>query len=335
MMLSSITPAAVAFPIAALAALVASFVLVQRIERLAGRLGLSESMLGLLVALAADSPEITSAVTASARGNTSIGAGVVLGSNVFNLAALLGLGAIVAHRIYLHRKVVILEGTAAIWVALVTLAVVVAGGGATIGLVLVLAVVAAYIAASNFSAPRLRRMGLSRRVVAWLHQAVHEEELELSAGIRPAPSGRLDVVVGVGSLLAVVASSMVMERSAETIGRHFHLSDLVVGGLILAAVTSLPNAVGAVFLATRGRGSAVLSEAMNSNMLNVVIGLLLPAIFLGLAGASGSGTLVAAWYVGLTVLCLVMAYAKRGLSRAGGLLIVVAYLAFVVVAATM
>lgn len=329
------TSAALVFAVAALVALVASFVLVQRIERLAGRVGLSESMLGLLVALAADSPEITSAVTASARGNTSIGAGVVLGSNVFNLAALLGLGAIVAHGIFFHRKVVIFEGSAATLVALVTLAVVATGSGAPLGLALVLAMVAAYVVVSGSPPARLRRLGLSRRVVAWLHQAIEEEELELSAGIRPAQSGRLDMAVAMGMLVVVVASSMAMERAAESIGRHFHLSDLVIGGLILAAVTSLPNAVGAVFLATRGRGSAVLSEAMNSNMLNVVIGLLLPAIFLGLAGPSGSGTLVAGWYAGLTVLCLVMAYAGRGLSRGKGLLIVVAYLAFVAVAVTM
>jgi Ca2+/Na+ antiporter len=37
-----------------------------------------------------------------------LGAGVVIGSNIFNLAALLGLGAVVAGRIVLHRKVVAL-----------------------------------------------------------------------------------------------------------------------------------------------------------------------------------------------------------------------------------
>ncbi len=120
MMFHSTGAAAVAFPVGALCSLAASFVLVSRLERVAGRIRLSEAMLGLVVALAADAPEITSAVTASAHGQTGIGAGVVLGSNVFNLAALLGLGAIVARRIRLHRKVVILDGAAATWVALVS-----------------------------------------------------------------------------------------------------------------------------------------------------------------------------------------------------------------------
>ena len=116
--------AAIVFPAAAVLSLGASALLVSRLERLAKRWQLTEATLGLVVALAADSPEITSAITASAHGQGSIGAGVVLGSNVFNLAALLGLGAIVARRVQLHRKVVTFEGVTATWVALVSLVVV-------------------------------------------------------------------------------------------------------------------------------------------------------------------------------------------------------------------
>jgi len=59
----------------------ASWLLVSRLERLGDRAGLSEAWLGLVAALAADAPEITSAVTALARGQASIGAGVVIGSD--------------------------------------------------------------------------------------------------------------------------------------------------------------------------------------------------------------------------------------------------------------
>ena len=39
-----------------------------------------------------DTPEVTSAVTALPHGQHDVGPGVVLGSNMFNLAALIGLG---------------------------------------------------------------------------------------------------------------------------------------------------------------------------------------------------------------------------------------------------
>ena len=75
----------------------------------------------MVAALAADAPEITSAVTALAQHQQKVGAGVIIGSNVFNLAALLGLGGVVAGGIALHRRVVILGGVIALWVAAVCL----------------------------------------------------------------------------------------------------------------------------------------------------------------------------------------------------------------------
>ena len=73
--------------VGAVVALAASAALVTALERLGARFGLPEATLGLMVALAADSPEVSSAVTAYVRGDASLGAGVVLGSNAFNLAA--------------------------------------------------------------------------------------------------------------------------------------------------------------------------------------------------------------------------------------------------------
>ena len=331
-MTSSLTVAAAAFAVGALAALGASYVLVTRLERVADRLRLTEAALGLLVALAADSPEIASAVSASAHGQRSVGAGVVLGSNVFNLAALLGLGSIVAGGIGLHRRVVLLDGAVATWVALVSVLVVTTGLTAVAGTALVLLVVIPYVVVSAARAGTLKRLGLPVLAVKWLRRAVEEEEAELAAAIGPAPPGRFDALVILATLVIVVGASIVMERSAERLGKHLGLSSLVIGGVVLAAVTSLPNAVGAIFLAARGRGAAVLSEAMNSNMFNVVVGLLLPGIVIGLNSPSRSGTLVVVWYCLLTVVGLALAYARSGLSRRDGALIVAGYVGFVLVA---
>jgi cation:H+ antiporter len=330
----SASAAGVVFPVAAAVALGASFVLVSRLERLASRWHLSEAMLGVVVALAADTPEITSAVTASAHGQGAISAGVVLGSNAFNLAALLGLGALVASRIRLHRRVVLFEGTTGTWVAVVTVVVVLTRLAPGLGLALVLGVVGPYLLISASSTEGLRRRGVPTRAARWLGRAVTEEEQELTPGIHPFPPGRLDGMVAIVSVAIVVGASIVMERTAEKLGHHLGLSKLVIGGVILAAVTSLPNAVGAVYLSARGRGAAVLSEAMNSNMINVVVGLLLPAIFFGLGAAGGDGRLVTVWYAALTVISLALAFAGKGLSRVTGTAIVAAYAAFVLVAIT-
>ena len=98
------------FASGAIVSLAMSWVLVSRLERVGERFGLSEALLGMVAALAADAPEITASVTALAHNERAVGAGVVIGSNVFNLAALLGLGAVVAGSLHLHRKVVVLVG---------------------------------------------------------------------------------------------------------------------------------------------------------------------------------------------------------------------------------
>src|SRR5205085_2586294 len=146
-----------------------------------------------------------------------------------------------------------------------------------------------------------------------LTKAIHEEEVELEVAIHPRRGRPGDAVVAAAAVLVVVGASVGMEQSASTLGSRFSIPEIVLGGLIVAGVTSLPNAVAAAYLATRGRGAATLSTAMNSNALNVTVGLLLPATVVGLSASSGQTTLVAAWYLGLTVLALVSAYLGRGL----------------------
>ena len=77
---------------------ISSAVLSHRLDQVGTHLGLSEGLLGLVTALGADSPEIATAVTALAGAQHDLGSGVIFGSNVFNLAGLFGLGALVAGR---------------------------------------------------------------------------------------------------------------------------------------------------------------------------------------------------------------------------------------------
>ena len=317
-----------AFLLAALLSLGTSWVLVSRLERVGFRLGLTEALLGVLAALAADAPEITASVTALAGGHARIGAGVVIGSNVFNLAALLGLGAVIAGEIALHRRVIVLEGIVALWIAGTCVAVVVGAIPAAAGLVIVLVMLVPYLGILGVKHDRLSRLGLPDAWARWLRGAILEEEQELEVAIHPRRGRTPDAVIAAGAVLVVVGASIVMEQAASRLGTRHGVPDIVVGGLVLAAVTSLPNAVAAVYLARRGRGAATLSTAMNSNALNVAVGLLLPATIVGLGAPSTSATLVVVWYLGLTVLALGCAYAGSGLLRGEGILIIGAYLAF-------
>ncbi len=317
-----------AFLVGTVVSLLTSFLLVSRLERVGERIGLSEALLGMVAALAADAPEVTAAVTAIAHQQQRVGAGVILGSNVFNLAALLGLGAVVAGRIRLHRRVVLLGGAVAIWIAAVSLLVVAGALPAGAGLALAVVVLAAYLALLATEGRGLERLPVSRQQADWLRSAIAEEEMELQEAIRP-PRGRWpDVAASAAALLVVIVASVTMERAATVLGARYAVPEIVIGALVLAAVTSLPNAVAAVYLAARGRGAATLSTALNSNTLNVVVGLLLPAVLIGMGRPAGQAIVITVWYVVMTVMVLGLAYRRHGLGRVSGWLIVIAYAAF-------
>jgi cation:H+ antiporter len=320
--------AVVVFVLGAAVSLGTSWLLVSRIERVGERLGFSEALLGIVAALAADAPELTAAITALVHHEHQVGAGVIIGSNVFNLASLLGLGALVAGRIAMHRRVIELSGAAAIWVAGVCVAAVVGAVTPVVALGLCLVAMALYVAVLAVGRRGLDRLPLPPSWITWLGAAVADEELELEAAIRPRRGTYEDALFTAASLVVVVVASVAMERAASTLGSRYAVTQIVIGGVVLAAVTSLPNAVAAVYLASRGRGAAVLSTALNSNALNVTVGLLLPAAVIGIGAPSGITTFVAASYLGLTVLALALAYAGAGLGRSAGAVIVGGYAVF-------
>jgi cation:H+ antiporter len=318
----------VIFVLGIAASLASSWLLVAALERVGARLGLTEALLGMLAALAANAPEITTAVTALVRNDSRIGTGVIIGSNVFNLAALLGLAAALAGQIALHRRVVELGGGVALWVSLVCLALVVGLLSPLGALLAALAAMAPYLVLLGIRRERLARLRLPAAWRGWLKAAIAEEEAELEVAIHPPRGTARDGAIAIGAVLVVVGASIAMERAGAELGSRAAIPEIVVGAIVLAAVTSLPNAVAAVYLANQGRGTAVLSTALNSNALNVVLGLLLPTAILGLASASAQTTFVAASYLAMTVLSLGLAYAGRGLNRSDGLLILAGYVAF-------
>lgn len=321
----------VIFLVAAAVSLRTGWLLVSRLERVGARLGFTEALLGMVAALAADAPEITASVSAMASHQSHIGAGVVIGSNVFNLAALLGLSAVLAGRIGLHRRVVTMEGTVGVWVAAVCVLVVTGAVPAWSGLILVLVVLVPYLVVLGVPHDRLERLRLPSRWLGWIGTAISESEVELEVAFHPRAGRRRDILEALALTVVVVGASVAMEQTGARIGSRLHWPEVITGGLLLAAVTSIPNAVAAIYLARRGRGAATLSTAMNSNALNVAAGLLLPGVIVGLGAPTAGAAFIAVGYLVITLGTLLFAHRSSGLRRAHGVGIIGAYAVFIVV----
>jgi hypothetical protein len=90
---------------------------------------------------------------------------------------------VVAGRIGLHRRVVWLSGTVAVWVALVCMLTVLGACSAIVGLALVAAVLVPYLLCSAPSRSGWPRLPLPAAWTRWLAAAVHEEEVEIDEAV--------------------------------------------------------------------------------------------------------------------------------------------------------
>jgi cation:H+ antiporter len=280
--------------------------------------------------LGADAPEISSAITALLSGAKDVGLGVILGSNLFNLAALLGFSAVVAGRVSFRRILLALDGTVALWATLVIGLMLLVGLAPIVALVLVLSVFVFYLFLLAAEPHRVDRLILPQRMrhrLAAAARVIHGD-LERSQRFQDAWAPVWWIVP---SIAAIVAGSFAMVNGALVLGDHWHLSRIFLGAVALAAITSLPNAYAATRMALTGNGTAVVSLAFNSNTLNLLAGISLPAVLIGgLATAPGALADIV-WLTVLTLIAIGLGYLGRGLNRWSGLVLIAGYLIWIVV----
>jgi cation:H+ antiporter len=288
----------------------AASVFAHRLDLIGERLGMAETMLGVLTALAADAPELSSAITALVSHQSSVAVGVVVGSNAFNLAAMLGLSAVVAARVRARHDALEVEALAALWFVAVCLAVVAGWIGGRVGLVLVVLAVVPYVFLLGRGEPP---------------EHPRERAIDVWRECR-----RLVLVLAV-ALALIVGGSVGAVRSATDLGRAWSVPPAIVGVLVLAILTSLPNAWTGVRFGLQGRGSALMSETLNSNSINLTAGLALPVALGSIGAFSGLDTFDLAWLLGMTVVAVVLFGRRGGGGRTAGALLIALYAAFVAV----
>jgi cation:H+ antiporter len=306
--------------------LAGSELLARGLTRLGTKLEFSEGLLGLLAALGADSPELSSAVIAILAGAGDVGVGVVVGSNLFNLAALLGLSAIVAGGVRVRRGPLVLDAAVGLVVMLATALMVAGLASPTTVALIVLPVGAAYSLVLALPHRWLARVhpllvSLPQNLIEVPYEVAHDRPIATHASWRP-------VLLLPVALVGVIGGSFAMVHAALAAEPTLHVSGAVLGTVVLAALTSLPNLWVALHFARANRGTALMSAAMNSNTINLLGGLVIPALFVGAGFARGSLGYFG-WLLDLTLLAVLAPLSHRRLSRTTGAAIIALYLIFV------
>jgi len=303
--------------------LAAARLFASRLDKLGVRFGFPEALIGLLTAVAADGPEISSALFALAKGAHDVGVGVLVGSNGFNLAAMIGLSALLAGRVRLTRETLAFEGMVGLVITLLAAALLLGwlspGGATVLSALIVVPYLAVVVAGPRFSGRRLSR----------LSRALHEH----AATERPPdpstnPTHHLLGLIVV-DLILIVAGSAGMVQSALSLAGDWHISNAVLGVLILGPLTSIPNALTAVRLGLASRGAALVGETFNSNTINLGFGVIVPSLFITFAAVTTLGKLQLAWLVAATLFTLGALARPGGMRRPEAAVLVILYFAFV------
>lgn len=318
--------------------LTAARLFAKRLDLIGSRFGFPEALIGLLTALAADGPEISSALFALAKGQHGVSVGVLVGSNAFNLAAMIGLSGLLAGCVRLSRATLLLEGLAGGAITVIAVAVLLGWLAPVAGAILAACVLAPYLilvlrpdarvtdasAGRAHAGPPADAQG-SRGSPA---DALARSELPVRSRTSGSPTRHLLGLI-VLDVAVIVAGSAGMVQVALGLGARWQVSSAVLGTLILAPLTSLPNAITAVRLGLAGRGAALVGETFNSNTLNLAAGVLVPALFVTFPIAVATARTQLWWLVGMTFACLLLLAPSRGMRRPGAAMIVVLYLGFV------
>ncbi len=222
-------------------------------EKIALHYGISQFVIGAtLVALGTSLPEMAASMMASFDGRNEMAVANVIGSNVINIALVLGIVFLVSTRIVPERDIFQKDGAWGIFPVMVFIVMVIDGSVSRFEGFLLLVMMGAYILFLIQNDDEIADQvdeDLSKEPFVWKPTL-----LLLLAGF---------VLVIVGANFAVDA--------AGNIARAFGVSEWVIGLLLVAFGTSLPELMVALSAAKKGNGDMVLGGIIGSNVSNFTV----------------------------------------------------------------
>jgi Ca2+/Na+ antiporter len=222
------------------------------------------------------------------------------------------------------------EGAAGAAATLIAAAVLLGWLSAIAGAVALACVLVPYLLLVTAGTELLSRLHRASGFVNRLARALSQRgQRDRPQGATPDPARHLLglIVLDVG---LIVAGSTGMVETALTLGDHWQVSRPILGVLILAPLTSIPNAITAVRLGLARRGAALVGETFNSNTLNLAAGVTAPALFVSLTTLSSTERADLGWLVAMTAATILLLARTGTMRRPGGAVILCLYVGFVV-----
>ncbi|NNL65667.1 MAG: calcium/sodium antiporter [Myxococcales bacterium] len=229
--------------------------LVRGASSLASRLGISSLAIGLtVVAFGTSAPELVVSLNAALSGANDISVGNVVGSNIANLALILGL-AVLIRPARVEAKIVRIDAPILIAASLALIAILSDGAATRFEGALLVVGLVGYTGFTFWEAGRE-----TLPVKEELASAAPEERSAAATGAGWVLAG-LVLLVGGGHLLV---------SSAVSLATSFGVPQATIGLTIVAIGTSLPEFATSVIAAMKGHGDIAIGNVVGSNLFNIL-----------------------------------------------------------------
>jgi len=283
--------------------------------------GMSTLLIGMvIVGFGTSAPEMVVSALSALQGNPELALGNAYGSNIANIALILGFTALITpllvKRSVLRKDLPVLIGVTALAIVLVA-----DGSVSRMNGIVFLAVFFAVMGWNIYSEIRSSKKEKAAVAEPTGNDAGSDE------GTEKAGLGKSIFWLLLGIVLLVVSSKMLVWGAVE-IARSLGMSDLLIGLTIVAIGTSLPELASSIAAARKGEDDLAVGNIIGSNLFNtlMVVGIaasIAPMESVESAMLTRDMPLMAA----LTLALLVLGFRRKGDGRinriAGGVLLAV------------
>lgn len=286
--------------------------LIRGSSTLAIKIGITPLIVGLtVVAFGTSAPELVVSLKAALVGNSSISLGNVIGSNIANIALILGIASLI-RPLYVHANIIMREIPIMIGVSILLIVLLLDGEvGFIDGLIFVLGIIV-YTIVNIYMARKEKSSEVKEEF---------EEGLKSRLGV---PVSIIFVVIGLG-LLIIGANFFV--QSAVAIAKLFNISDAIIGLTIVAIGTSLPELITSIVASYKKESDIAIGNVVGSNIFNIlgILGITALIVPISLIGISSIDLII---MVLTAVLLLPLSKSGMRISRIEGLFLVAGYVAY-------
>jgi cation:H+ antiporter len=314
-------------------------VFVDSIVEIGGALGISQIILGVTAsAIGTSLPEFGSAMIATLTGSADLGVGTVIGSNIWNIAGILGISATVAGLIRTNNKGLTRDWLMMLGTGLILLFFMFFGD-INWPAAIVMIVAYCFYLWILIKAQRKHSDEISQK-----DEKSHQEQYKnnLESGIKKDMVEKSDkpekavnkktvayVIIGLAGL---IVGCRLLVFSADEIGNIFGIPEMVMGLFVLAVGTSIPELVVTLTSAMKGLHDLSIGTVLGSNTFNILIGIGVPALLLSVPVDRISLTFDAPFMIFVTVLLMALIKMGKGkLNRTGGIILLLTYITYVVI----